>query len=463
MNQKAVIFGCGYWGQRAYEKLSADFDVAAYADNNAALWGGDLFGRPIIAPEKIKQYGDATVFVCVKCGFSDIARQLEAMGIPCVIWMEGVCFEYRDMVLYPVSLFQPEPYRKSGDAFSVLFVQDAPCGRTDKISSVLKARGVMTQNAFFINPSKMPEAYCKQNAFYSFDSLLEFVDSSDFDIVHCSNEPDILANLLLQCGKPVIYDAHDYMTIRNLDSTYETYYLEYAASKFADGFISTDEYSTAIWMERYHASPDRMLTVYNLPLESQIPANIQKKPKLSASDGELHLVYEGGISNTRMSHRYMEEIWRAIADAHVHVHYYSQQETEYCQALDKTSPYLHYEGNLSGLELIKELTQYDIGSLLLNRIDKNADIAYPNKLYEYFAAGLPVVSNLTASMKFVKDFGVGGTLDLQGGIQKQLREIAAIQVPGRFLQENRLTMDSRGEDILAFYRKICGLERGVEQ
>ena len=457
MNQKAVIFGCGYWGQRAYEKLSADFDVASYADNNAALWGGDLFGRPIIAPEKIKQYGDATVFVCVKCGFSDIARQLEAMGIPCVIWMEGVCFEYRDMVLYPVSLFQPEPYRKSGDAFSVLFVQDAPCGRTDKISSVLKARGVMTQNAFFINPSKMPEAYCKQNAFYSFDSLLEFVDSSDFDIVHCSNEPDVLANLLLHCNKPVVADTHDLMTTRIMESSFETYYLEYAANKFAAGNIYVGTSYRDLQIQRYGVSPERTFFIPNLPLESQIPANIQKKPKLSASDGELHLVYEGGMSTKRTDNRFMEDIWRKIVEARVHVHYYSQQEIEYCKALEKTSPYFHYEGNLSSLALIVEMTQYDAGLMLLNSIDQNAMMAYPNKLYEYLAAGLPVISNLKESLRFAVDFGVGGGLDLQGDIQAQLRKIAAIQVPDRFLRDHKLTMDACADGLLAFYRKIMEL------
>ena len=183
MKPKAVIFGCGYLGQRSYAKLNADFDIVAYADNNTKLWGGELLGRPIIAPKEIKRYEDATVFVCAKSEFANIAKQLELMGISSVIWMEGVCYAYRDTILYPVSFFQPEPYKKkSGSEFSVLFVQDTPCGRTDKISSVLKAKGVVTQNAFFISPSQMPDAYCKQNAFYSFDSLLEFVDNSEFDI-----------------------------------------------------------------------------------------------------------------------------------------------------------------------------------------------------------------------------------------------------------------------------------------
>lgn len=458
MRPTAVIFGCGYWGQCASAKLNADFDVVAYADNNDNLWGGELLGKPVIPPSEIKRYGDATVFICVKSGFAEIAKQLEEMEIPSVIWMDGVCCAYRDTILHPVSFFQPKPYKKSGDTFSVLFVQDAPCGRTDKISSVLKAMGVVTQNAFFIGPSRMPEAYCKQNAFYSFDSLLEFVDNSDFDIVHCSNEPDILANLLLHCNKPVVFDTHDLITARDTKSSFQTYFLEYTANKFAAGNMYVGAYYRDLQIQRYGVAPERCFLLPNLPLEKQLPASIHKKPKLSASDGELHLVYEGGISDNRASNRFMEDLWRTITKANIHIHYYSKQNIDYCKALEQTTPYLHYEGNLAGLELIYDMTQYDIGSLLLNPIDKNADMAYPNKLYEYLAAGLPVISNLTVPLDFLREHRAGGGLDLQGDIQGQLREIAEIRVPDGYLRENKLTMDAWADDILAFYKKIikCG-------
>lgn len=462
MKERAIIFGCGYRGKRYFDKLNLDFDVVAFADNNRALWGGELFGKPIIPPSEIRDWGAPAVFVCAKDGGIEIAKQLEAMGIPCIIDMEGLCFEYRDTILYPASLRRPAPYKKIGGEYSVLYVQDAPCGRTDKVSSVLKAKGVVTQNAYFIAPSKMPEAYCKENAFYTFDDLLDFVNESEFDIVHSSNEPDILTDLLLHSNKPVVYDAHDIMSIRDRDITAETDYLEYAANRFADGHFCAEEESVVILTGKYGFPRERSTVVYNLPLESQVPGTVRRKPKLSAADGELHLVYEGGISGERESNRFMEEMWGAIAKAGVHVHYYSHQNIDYCKALERTSPYLHYEGNLSSLALITEMTQYDVGSILLNPVNVNAKIAYPNKLYEYLAAGLPVVSNLTASLEFVKSRMIGGGLDFQGDIQAQLRSIAAIQIPERYLQKNRLTMDSYADDILAFYRKISGLGKAVE-
>ena len=458
MKPKAIIFGAGERGHFFYHELSRDFDVAAFADNNPCLWGTQVLGTPVIPPEEIKNFENTDVFICVGNGYMDIAKQLEGMGIYGIYldWY-GMGYRCHETVLYPVSFDFRKPYKKEDNKFSVLFVQKDPCGRTDRISSVLKDRGVTTWNAYTRCSSKMPEAYCRENAFYSYDDLLKFVNESEFDIVHCSNEPDVLANLLLHCNKKVIYDAHDFMTIRDYTVSYEVYYLEYAANKFSDGCIATDKYSEKIMRERYTISPDRIMTVHNRPLERQIPACITKKEKLSKRDGQLHIVYEGGISGDRNSNRFMEDMWRIITESNIHIHYYSQQNIAYCKKLEQTSPYLHYEGNLSSLELITEMTQYDIGSILLNPIDKNADISYPNKLYEYLAAGLPVVSNLTVSLEFAEEFRVGGPLDFRGDIQKQLRKIAAIQVPNRFLQDNNLTMDSCADDILAFYRKIVKL------
>lgn len=453
MKPKAIIFGCGDRGRRYIEKVKIYFDVVAFADNNRALWGNLLFGKPVISPDRIKEFGETTVCVCVE-KFWGIVRQLSDMGIDCIVIDSGLFYTYKDMVLYPVSYSRHAPYRKSREEFAVLYVQNAPCGRTDKISRTLKAKGVMTQNAFFLAPSKMPEAYCKENVFDSYDSLLEFVNNSEFDIVHCSNEPDILANLLIHSNKPAVVDTHDVMTVRDIEAISETYYLEYAANKFADGNLYVAPYYRDLQIARCGIPLERTFVLPNLVLEGQIPAPGKRPPKLSASDGELHVVYEGGISSDPASHRFFEDIWGPITASHVHIHYYSPNSADYCRALEKKSTYLHYEGDLYGQKLIAELGKYDIGSLLLNPVDQNAMMASPNKLYEYLAAGLPIVTNLTAPLEFVTSRGIGGGLDFKGNVQEQLKELAAITVPDHYLQKNKLTMDSRAEDILAYYKKI---------
>lgn len=453
--QKAVIFGCGAEGKYSFDKIIHDYDVVAFSDNNSSLWGTELFGIAVIPPVELQTYQETTVIVCVASEFIDIARQLETMGISCCINRYGIFYEYRDTILYPVKSGKAKAYKKAAeDNFSVLFVQDAPCGRTDKISYSLKQRGVITHNAYLRGSSRMPEAYDQENGFYSYDDLMDFVNNSEFDVVHCSNEPDILTNLLFQSNKKIIYDAHDFITVRNNDADHNLYFLEYMANKFADGYLCNDEDSRNLQIKRYGLPPDRTLVIQNLPLERQLVTGVQRKSKLSAADGELHIVYEGGISDKKDSNRFFEKQWSAITATGIHIHYYSQQNVEYCKALEKTSPYLHYEGNLSGFRLIVEMTQYDIGSVILNPVDKNADMAYPNKLYEYLAAGLPVVSNLRAASEFAVSYHVGGTLDFNRDIKAQMQEYAAIRIPDDYLSKNKLTMDSCANDIITFYKKI---------
>lgn len=463
MKSKAVIFGCGAQGQYFFEKFNRDFDIIAFADNNSKLWGTVLLGKPVIAPCEIKTDDKTAVFVCVQFGFIDIARQLESLNIPCFINRRGVCYRYTDTILYPVPLKRHSPFKKPSECYSVLFVQEVVCGRTDKISMVLKNKGVVCHNAFLIRSSQMPEAYDKENSFYSYDDLLEFVNKSDFDIVHCSNEPDILSDLLLHSNKPVIFDTHDLLTARNNDSIHEVYYLEYTSSKFADGTMYVGEYYRDLQAERYGFPLDKTFVIPNLPLEGQLPSKGQRKPKLSAADGGLHLVYEGGISDNPRSHRFFENLWAAITASGIHIHYYSQQNIEYCRALEKTSQFLHYEGNLSSLDLIVEMTQYDVGLLILNPVDKNADMAYPNKLYEYLAAGLPVVSNLTTSSGFAAAHKVGGSLDFSADIKAQMQEYAQIRIPDDYLRNTGLTMDSYAGELLAFYKKISGRSKAVKE
>lgn len=49
-----VLFGAGKIGRRAFEFYGAD-RIKAFCDNNEALWGAELFGRPIWSYEELRQ------------------------------------------------------------------------------------------------------------------------------------------------------------------------------------------------------------------------------------------------------------------------------------------------------------------------------------------------------------------------------------------------------------------------
>lgn len=82
MKNKIIIFGAGFYGKQAYEKLKDNYEIVCFVDNNQALAGTYLFDIPIISADKMSEYlaQDADVIVCTDL-YYQIGEQLNAMGI----------------------------------------------------------------------------------------------------------------------------------------------------------------------------------------------------------------------------------------------------------------------------------------------------------------------------------------------------------------------------------------------
>jgi len=460
INQACVIFGTGLLGQHTFHKLKHAFTIIAYTDNNPSLWGKSINDIPIIPPNELVAYvakNNALVFICNNLHWNDIARQLDEMGLNYYVHNQ-VCYELVDEILYPVSFGVPDFYRKEFPTdFSVLFVQDKSCTRTDKIANVLKDRGIKTYSAYTFSPSKAgSRSFFDEYAFWTHKDLLEFVNKSEFDVIHCSNEPDVLVNLLIHSNKKIIHDCHDMMSARNKNISLADVILEELANTRATGFMYTTNGLRDVAIRKYGTDINKTLVVGNFPLSSF--SGVKKLPKLSERDGEIHCVYEGGVNDANGTiYRFFEPIWLKLAENWVHVHIYSQQFSDYCRSLEHMNPYLHYEGDYSSEALISEMTQYDIGLAmynLSNRSDYYLNFSSPNKITEYLSAGLPVVSNVIPFIDMLTQNGGGGELNMEGDIQEQLREYQKIMIAEDFLQTHELTMDANADRILKFYKAV---------
>lgn len=460
---KAIIFSAGERGNIVYKKLSLFFEVIAYCDNNAKLWNRQCNGVPIVPPSELPELTGKTqarIFIINEKYWADIARQLDEMGIKDYINLDSfLSYEYNGYLWMPVSFSKPEPYRKkdSGD-FSVLYVQDKPCTRTCKIAAALKAKGVRTYSAYTGSPSDMgEEAFLDEYPFWTFTDMLDFVNQSEFDIVHCSNMPDELVTLLLHSNKKIIYDMHD-------TTTAFTYYtssqalMEYLASTQADGVIYVTEEHRRIQAEKYGVPIEKTFIIGNYPLKSF--SNVIRKPRISAVDGQIHCVFEGMLPSKAalpmVPYLQFESIWLKLADSGVHVHIYSHCVPEYCRSLEKKNPFIHYEGNLSGENLISEMTKYDAG-LLLYSLPEHGDLktASANKLTEYFSAGLPVVSNVAMYIEELERNKCGGKLDVyKDDIRSTLAEICKIVIPEDFCDTHGWTVESYADKIIGFYKDV---------
>lgn len=464
MKRNIIIFGIGHYGKNAYWKLKNEYHIIFFADNNPNVQGTFYEGIPVISGEKLKNLdmSDTDIVVCTRAYF-EIGSQIFDMGIfSYYVMLEGFLY-HTDLneTMMPVELCTVSYHQKEGNEKNILFIQNAACIRTYKIAKVMKEEGYKVYLLYTLAPpyaayEEFADIYEKIWGFSSANGVFDFISNSDFDIIHCSNEPDILVNIAQKSNKTVVADTHDMQSIRS-DIGIETLVLEYLANTNSDGMMYTSAYGADIAKEKYQLAGKRVFFMNNLVMEQTMVKNPYQK--LSALDHTIHCVYEGGVvGNDKMSHRFFDDMWKKITDTGVHIHFYSPSDIDYCIRLEKISPLIHYEGSISGETLILEMTKYDCGLAVYNSVDNNRLLlegASPNKLYEYISAGIPVISAGINSLKeFVEQYHVGIELDFSGDIRKQLEEACKLHIESDFLTRNNMTMKSCAGELAAFYERV---------
>lgn len=461
--KKCIIFGCGNIGKAVYEKLKEHYEVIAWSDNNRDLHGHEINGILVIRPSDIpliaQQY-DLDVFVSMY-QTSEVVNQLRLLGdFKIYIWKEGFFFSADG--LYPLEFPALKCHKKGNDkSMHVLFVSDAAGIRDHKMASLVKKAGGKVFLAYIVQSpydtwTEYVDLYEEIYQIMSIQSLFNFVKNSEFDIIHCSSEPDHVTPVLIRSGKTVIHDCHDLRSFSQLMSP-DKLALEYLAHTGAAGVIYPTDTLRDAAIRKFALFEERTLVIENYPFEDMLQK--KKKEKLGKTDGEIHCVYEGGITQgDKECRRYFERIWLKMADAGLHVHYYSQSDEKYCRFLETLHPNLHYEGNLSSYGLSSELTRYDVGLCIYNSTPKYQlylEYSSPNKLYEYVSAGIPVaVGDVKSHIQIVEENNFGKHIDLDGDIMNQMREICEIKIPSGILKEKGFTFDSKMTELMRFYEMV---------
>jgi len=254
-----------------------------------------------------------------------------------------------------------------------------------------------------------------------------------FDIIHTHNAPDVFAVWVKRCSTlPVVHDIHDIGSLvtcaffpnnaANLLFKTLMKYWEFIACKICDALISPTM-ETKIYLDNKY---NIRLSTY---LENKpVKIKIKKKDKLSDKDGNVHLVYEGGLSEIEGSERNMMPIFNEITrweGFHVHVYpvMVGLAGLEEIQKQIKDPKQLHIHNLLPLEDLLFEMSQYDYGLLLFPIMTDNLRRASANKTYEYQISGLPVINNLEGhTWNYVKKKGCGENINNIGEINKIVKK-----------------------------------------
>ena len=342
----------------------------------------------------------------------------------------------------------------------ILFVQSVPCIRTNKVAKALHERGIQVDLIYLeAHPAQVYKdlelPYTNMYKLQNVNEIVELINKSDYDILYSSNEPDYLTVLFTVTNKPIVHDTHDMMSLR-ADITNEQLILEYIANVKSSGNIYVNPLIKDIAVERFNIKNKPILTLHSFVELGQLPDRHYEK--LSSKDGEIHCVFEGGLQGIVGHHRFLEPILLRLVEHHIHVHLHCPADHKYIETLVAKSKYIHYEGVTSPQNLILEMTKYDIGLAIFNVTERNKtflDTAFPNKIWDYLAAGLPILfTDLLSFRQFTEQSGVGKILDSNGDIKEQVKEVHKIKIEKDFLKKKKWIMNEAIEQVIDFLKAV---------
>lgn len=301
----------------------------------------------------------------------------------------------------------------------ILFVQEIPEIRSIKTSLMLRERG---HKVDCVTTAALSDFRNDLKEIKPFDSEFTIKDKfklpgvfEGYDLIHFHNAPDRIGLIALAGNKPVIWDCHDLVSSLGIkDPRGNDEILEYFLYHKSAGNIFASQGFKSWCEENYTKSKVRGIVTENYPAKWMIPN--KGLPKKSEKDGKIHIVYAGSISDEKENHRYFYPLFRQLVNLsdQIVLHVYpaispraAKLELGQKIVIDQFNFYnipaesLIIHAPVSVLDLVKELSQYDYGILPFNTAYPFTQLFTPNKLYEYSAAGLKILSQEYKTVKEV--------------------------------------------------------------
>lgn len=212
------------------------------------------------------------------------------------------------------------------------------------------------------------------------------------DVVHAHDLNTLVAGAVVadRAGARLVYDTHELAAGRNLATARQSRRaaaLEARLVPRADAVITASPGYTAELASRLRCAP---ITILNVPeLVDPIPA----ATPLPRRPGARLAVYVGSIQPNRG----IETAIGALVDAPdwdlAVVGYGSHRpDLEALAASSGLSERVHFTGPVPHEDLIATAATADAGLCLIVGTARSYELSVPNKLFEYFAAGIPVVA-----------------------------------------------------------------------
>ena len=317
-----------------------------------------------------------------------------------------------------------------------------PCIRSGKLTAAMREHHIYHGCIALKRPPQLTEAYVHLdiNAFQSMPEMAARIAEHPADFIHVHNEPNwpVLAAKDGARGRPVIYDVHDVTAAREGEPEDAW---EKAAYEAADAFVF-------VTREQHEYATEAGLDTSGRPVV-YIPNYAHAGHFIS--DTPFHhlggVVYAGG-AHTRSGGKFWRDM-SPIADAldgDFYVYSAAGKPVDYGI---QCPPERHYR------KLIYRLAQHDWGFVGTPLEHPGYLHAIPNKAFDCFSAGIPVIAMNVPLLKPILDRGLGIYCDSYSDVRE-----AAQTLPGPYKEavmqyRAEYTMQAVTRELVSLYEELA--------
>jgi len=351
----------------------------------------------------------------------------------------------------------------------VLFLQQQPCMRALKYAAGLAQRAPEIELGFAYRGLTLSELYGTGDELFTgwwplgddpAAALPEILEDFAPDVIHSHNLPDELTVIALDetAGRiPVIHDVHDMQSLRR--TAYEDGFpeppdalaLERRAAQESAALVTVSPELAEALAARYRL-PRRVVTYANYALGRALP--LPGPPRAHDRGGPPRIVYQGTLS-INGGHYDLRALFSAIAAQGMSLDVYPARDAPEYRSIEG----IRVHETLPTAMLLQELPSYDFGWAGFNSTlnGPHLDTALPNKLYEYLACGLPVITlEHRALRRMLGEEGVGIALDSVEDLASVLAAADVATLRGRVAAaRERYTVEHEIDRIATLYREVA--------
>jgi glycosyltransferase involved in cell wall biosynthesis len=255
------------------------------------------------------------------------------------------------------------------------------------------------------------------------------------DVVHAHDAAMLAPGLAAarSVGARLVYDSHELATgVPYRERLWALFvrWLERVVIRRCDAVLTVSD-GIADRLVELHGLPRRPAVVRNVPDVTGPIAGGRLRGVVGIGDAPL-VLHQGAPAR----HRGCEQLVRAMAsvpDAHL-VFLGDEGDPGYVASLTRLAggcgleERVHFVPSVPLEELLAQTAEADVGVSLLEDVCENHRLALPNKVFEYVAAGVPVVaSRLPEVRRLVEQRGIGWTADASdpADVARALRDALA--------------------------------------